>query len=77
MSKQLRYWKNAEDIPTGVMVENSEDWNLAWVDTPDGRVLHQAYLKPTAWELVVDPLDPEDATWATSCGPFLERTGDE
>lgn len=77
MSKQLRYWKNAEDVPTGVVVENGEDWNLAWVDTPDGRVLHKAYLKPTAWELVTEPMDQDDATWAASCGPFLERTGDE
>lgn len=79
MSKDLRYWKKAEDVPTDVVFHTTEDWEYVWVENDDGtRTLCFAELVPVKWERKVAPIeDAEDADWVFSCGPYFEGPVDE
>lgn len=70
----LRYWKNVDDIPTGVPFVTADEWECIWVETGLGvRKLCYVERVPVAWRNeVVDIEDEEDAEAARECGPFLE-----
>lgn len=74
MSETGRYWTDADDIPSGVIFRNPEDWDCIWVADDEGnRTLHYAEMVPVKYERKVTPIeDSEDADWAVSYGPYLE-----
>lgn len=72
---ELRYWKDVDDIPSGVVFEAPEDFRCVWVDMPDGsRELHAASVVAVKWETRIEPFDDEeDRDYVDDVGgPYLE-----
>lgn len=79
MSKDLRYWLNAEDVPTGVLFQNARGRNVVWVSLADGtRALYSSELVPVKWGRKVERFDdPGDVAYALEFAPFFEVADDE